>query len=124
MWTCRPSMMFSSTVMCRNSSMFWNVRAMPRRAIVPGLVRTRLRSPRFPLWKTISPTWGRYRPLMQLRRLVFPAPLGPMMAWMSPWETLKVTPSRARTPPNRSVMSLISICTAPAWSVLPFRLCR
>jgi DNA-binding transcriptional ArsR family regulator len=71
-----------------------------------------------PIW------WGNQSSLMQLSRLVFPAPFGPMMAWMSPWETLKVTPSRARTPPNRSVTSRISICTSPGWSVLPFRLCR
>ena len=51
---------------------------------------------------------------MQLSRLVLPAPLGPMMAWMSPWATLKLTPSSARTPPNRRVMSVISSWSSPA----------
>ena len=36
MCTCRPSIRFSSTVMCRNSSMFWNERATPQRAIRLG----------------------------------------------------------------------------------------
>ena len=37
---------------------------------------------------------------MQFRRLVLPAPLGPMMAWMSPWRTVRLTSFRARTPPK------------------------
>ena len=36
MWMCRPSMRFSSTVRCEKSSMFWNERATPSRAIRCG----------------------------------------------------------------------------------------
>jgi hypothetical protein len=37
---------------------------------------------------------------MQLRMLVFPAPLGPMTATISPSLTSKLTPERAETPPK------------------------
>src|SRR5512133_3131623 len=39
---------------------------------------------------------------MQLRRLVFPAPFGPMIPVMEPRCTARSTPARARTPPNES----------------------
>ena len=37
MWMCRPSIRLSITVMPLNSSMFWNERAMPRRARRAGV---------------------------------------------------------------------------------------
>src|SRR5262245_55346502 len=39
-------------------------------------------------------------PLMQLKMLVLPAPLGPMMAKKSPAATSRLTPARATTPPK------------------------
>src|SRR5262249_37279520 len=39
-------------------------------------------------------------PLMQLKMLVLPAPLGPMMAWNSPAVTSRLTPASAATPPK------------------------
>src|SRR2546422_10022593 len=39
-------------------------------------------------------------PLMQLKMLVLPAPLGPMMAKKSSALTSRVTPARAATPPK------------------------
>ena len=41
-------------------------------------------------------------PLMQLKMLVLPAPLGPMMAKKSPALTSRLTPARAATPPKLS----------------------
>jgi len=40
---------------------------------------------------------------MQLRSVVLPAPLGPMMPRISPSRQLKLMPSRAATPPKRLV---------------------
>src|SRR5712691_11209760 len=42
---------------------------------------------------------------MQFRRLVFPAPLGPMSAWMVRGATSKLTPDRAASPPNERLRS-------------------
>src|SRR5690606_11726313 len=46
------------------------------------------------------PVSGRYLPERMLNRVVFPAPLGPMMARSSPRGTCEDTPSTARTPPK------------------------
>ncbi len=61
-------------VMREKSSMFWKVRAIPCWAIRWGL-RPVISSP----LKRICPAVGRYSPLMQLKIVVLPAPLGPMM---------------------------------------------
>jgi len=42
-------------------------------------------------------------PLMRLKSVVFPAPLGPMMMRRSPAATVRVTRFAAVTPPNRLV---------------------
>ena len=52
MW--RPDRRFSSTVMWANSSMFWNVRAMPRSAVWLGLRPISERP-----FHVIFPCWGR-----------------------------------------------------------------
>jgi len=44
---------------------------------------------------------------MQLKIEVFPAPLGPMIAWMLPFSTLIETPLIAFTPPKERLMSSI-----------------
>ena len=41
---------------------------------------------------------------MQLKRVLFPAPLGPMMLRISPSFTVKETSSTAVNPPNRFVI--------------------
>src|SRR5258708_23999606 len=56
--------------------------------------------------------------------LVLPAPFGPMMAWIEPLATAKLTSSRAVTPPRRSVTFLTSSCgggpgTTIGWVLLP-----
>ena len=48
---------------------------------------------------------------MQLRRLVLPAPFGPMTARSSPGRTESETSESAASPPKRSVRW--SICKAP-----------
>src|SRR5207244_9496015 len=46
--------------------------------------------------------------LTALKRVVLPAPLGPMMPWISLASTLSETPSSASTPPKRTVRSATS----------------
>ncbi len=50
--------------------------------------------------RVISPSVGASSPLMRLNNVVFPAPLGPMMARRSPGSTRRLTWSTARRPPN------------------------
>src|SRR3546814_3759427 len=50
--------------------------------------------------RRMEPCWGWYTPLRQLKIEVLPAPLGPMMAKISPGLTSKVTSSSARKPPK------------------------
>lgn len=44
-----------------------------------------------------APASGFRWPVMQLKSVVFPEPLGPMMPWMVPAATARPTPSRARS---------------------------
>ena len=44
---------------------------------------------------------GSYTRVMQLKTVVLPAPLGPMIEKISPFSTEKETPSSARIPPKR-----------------------
>ena len=64
---------FCSTLMERNSRMFWNVRAMPRDAMRAGLQP--LTSS--PSNSTLPPS-GRYTPVTTLNTVVLPAPFGPI----------------------------------------------
>src|SRR4030043_1799261 len=50
---------------------------------------------------------------MQLKILVLPAPLGPMMAKISPFSTLKLTEDRAFSPPKLKERSATSSCAIP-----------
>src|SRR5262249_49982461 len=75
---------------------FWNVRAMPRPTI--RYAGTFSRS-----WpsKTTEPPSGRYRRVMTLKSVVFPAPFGPMRPEIAPSSRSSETSSSARMPPNR-----------------------
>src|SRR6266540_274430 len=101
----RPSMRLSTTVMPRKSAMFWNVRATPSAAICGGRkwVMT------FPS-RTMRPCSGWNTPLMQLRRVVLPAPLGPITDRISPGRTSRLTRATAWTPPKCLETSAISSC--------------
>ena len=71
--TWRPTITFSSAVMSGNSRMFWNVRAMPASATLCtadgeyGLPAS-----------SKVPESGAYRPVITLKKVVLPAPLGPI----------------------------------------------
>src|SRR5258705_8785296 len=52
------------------------------------------------------PLPGEQKPESTLRREVFPAPFGPITAWMRCGFTVRVTPANAATPPNPRFPSL------------------
>ncbi len=78
----------------------WKDRPMPSRvrAAAPRLVMSR------PL-NRIRPSVGRYCPLSRLKKVVLPAPLGPMMDLSVNGATSRVTWSTATWPPKRMVRS-------------------
>src|SRR5512145_36436 len=51
----------------------------------------------------MRPPEGRITPVRQLKNVDLPAPLGPMMARISPRRTVRLTPFNAVRPPNRTV---------------------
>src|SRR5207244_2522814 len=104
-----PIAVFSRTVMEGKGRTIWNVRPIPRRAIrYGGMPLIDASSHR------MSPASGRVSPLMQLSRVVLPAPLGPMTPSTWPGSTVKVTPARALTPPNRLLISRTASRLMPA----------
>src|SRR5258708_19257316 len=54
------------------------------------------------------PALGRYTRVMTLKRVVLPAPFGPINATTSPASTVKETRSSATTPPKRTLSSRTS----------------
>src|SRR5581483_263662 len=76
----------------------WYERAIPAREIRFG-GRPAMSCPS----KTMRPAVGRRTPVRQLKNVDLPAPLGPMIARISPGTALKFTPLSAVRPPNRTV---------------------
>src|SRR5918992_1336627 len=74
----------------------WNERARPRRARF-GADSAVMSSPA----KRILPESGRSMPASWPMKVVLPAPLGPITAWVSPSRTSKSMPSLARSAPKR-----------------------
>ena len=103
-----PTITFSRTVSAGNSARFWNVRAMPMRAILYGGSASRS-CPSKVMW----PSVGWYRRLTQLNSVVLPAPLGPISAQICPSSMTKLSPSSATTPPKRTPTSSISSRATP-----------
>src|SRR6267142_631267 len=91
-----PTSTFWSTVYSRNSAVAWNVRAMPRRQISDGRspeIRSRL--------KRISPAVRGMTPVIRLKAVLLPAPLGPMRPWIEPGATVMERSATACRPPKR-----------------------
>src|SRR5882724_11739071 len=91
-----PTSTFWSTVYSRNSAVAWNVRAMPRRQISDGRsaeIRSRL--------KRTSPAVSGMTPVIRLKTVLFPAPLGPMRPWIEPGTIVIDRSATAISPPNR-----------------------
>ena len=90
-----PTITFSSTLSAGKSARFWNVRAMPMRAIREAGIDSR-----FLPSNTIAPLVGRYRRLTQLNSVVLPAPLGPISAQIWPASIVNDRSASATMPPN------------------------
>ena len=68
-----PTRTFSSAVICGKRRMFWKVRPIPAFVIVcGGLPVTSWPS------KMTAPAVGLYRPVSMLKKVVLPAPFGPI----------------------------------------------
>src|SRR5262245_33583461 len=89
---------FSKTVNEWKSVPRWKARTTPRREITWGgrLVMS---------WslKVTDPASAGKNPVTTLKKLDFPAPLGPMIAWSRPGCTSRSTPSTARSEPKALV---------------------
>ena len=83
------------TVMEWKVAATWKVRPTPRRQIARGF-RPAMSSPS----NRIAPLSGASWPLIMLKQVDLPAPLGPIMARNSPRPISKLTPSTACTPPK------------------------
>ena len=84
----------SSTVCFSNTVGFWNFLPMPRLAISVSSCLVRSYSPS----KKTSPESGRVLPVMMSSIVVLPAPLGPMMARISPLPSASDRLFSARNP--------------------------
>src|SRR4029453_3491252 len=62
----------------------------------------------------MRPEVGRMTPVRQLKKVLFPAPFGPMMARISPFATSKLTRLSAVSPPKRTVRSSVRSTGVPA----------
>ncbi len=102
-WRLGTSIRFSRTVIRFSSRGIWKVRTTPCRKISCGGSR----SIRFP-WKYICPSVHGPKPVIRLKRVVFPAPLGPINPVIVPGWTLNEQPLTARTPPKSFSTFLIS----------------
>src|SRR5262245_4282171 len=87
----------------------WNERPIPRRQRSCGAIPVMSCS-----LKITRPVSGRRCPVMRLKSVVFPAPLGPMMALIDPAGTVKLTPPTAWKPSKLFRRSRTSSIGAPS----------
>ena len=94
--------MLSKTVWLSKTVGFWNLRPMPSAAISVSSSRVRLYKPS----NIASPASGRVLPVTTSIIVVLPAPLGPMMARISPGSIAKDRLLSALKPSNDTVTPL------------------
>ncbi len=78
-WCLAPSRMLSITVMRLRALVSWKVRTMPIRASLYGAVPA--------TWRSLNvqvPSSASSNPVIRLKNVVLPAPLGPMRAVIAP----------------------------------------
>ncbi len=98
---CAPSSMLSSTVSRDSALVSWKVRTMPARATLCGAAPLRASCRR----SATSPASGWSNPVSRLKKVVLPAPLGPIRAVMAPRWISRWSTSTAVRPPKRRTMS-------------------
>src|ERR1700704_2854765 len=115
-WACTASATLSRAVNSRSTAVIWKERANPSRTL--ACVGRRVTS-RPAKW--MVPESGLRLPVSWLTKVVLPAPLGPIRAWISPGRTSIETESVAKRPPKRlirrSVESSGSAMTSPEQGV-------
>src|SRR5712691_317110 len=100
---------FSSVVALGSMLVIWYDRAIPLREIRSG--DSPVMSP--PL-NRIWPDDGRRTPVRQLKKVLLPAPFGPMIARISPGATARLTLLSARNPPKRTARPSVARIGAAA----------
>src|SRR5712691_13409467 len=107
---------FWNTVSLGKMFVRWNERPTPRRQTSWG-ARPVMSRPS----KRTAPASGRTCPVMRLKRVVLPAPFGPMIAVTWPAATVRLTPPTASKPPNALWRSRTSSTAEPPPCALPER---
>src|SRR5688572_11863455 len=99
---------FSNTVSLGKMFVRWNERPIPSRQTSCGAMPVMSRPSR-----STEPVSARRWPVMRLKNVVLPAPLGPMMAAICPRATPRLTPPTAWKPSNDLRMSRTSSTARP-----------
>src|SRR4029450_14005784 len=97
-WACTASDTLSRAVNSRSPEVIWKERASPSRTRACMGRRVMSRPA-----KRMVPVSGRRLPVSWLTKVVLPAPLGPIRAWISPGRTSIETLSVAIRPPKRLI---------------------
>ena len=98
-WFWAPSIMLSITVIRLSALVSWKVRTMPDLATLDAEVRSRV-APSKPQCAPWPADDGRSKPVIRLKNVVLPAPLGPISAVMIPRCTSRWSTSTAVMPPK------------------------
>src|SRR5687768_16951225 len=98
----------SNTVSLGKMFVRWNDRPIPSRHTSCGAIPVMSRPSR-----ATEPASARRWPVMRLKNVVLPAPLGPMMAAICPRATPRLTPPTAAKPSNDLRMSRTSSTARP-----------
>ena len=125
LWAMKAAWMFSNTVSLGKMLVRWNERAMPMPQILCGATPVMSRSS-----SNTSPLSGCRCPVMRLKRVDLPAPLGPITAVMRFFSTLRLT-SLVATKPENALRKLLALehqarppardrdARGPAWRTAP-----
>src|SRR3954447_21766569 len=101
--------MLSMTVMALSALVSWKVRTMPDRATLEADVLS-IVLPSNSQWAPLPAVVGLSKPVIRLKNVVLPAPLGPISAVMRPRCTSRCCTSTAVMPPNcRTMLSTTRI---------------
>ena len=113
-WQTNAAWTFSYTVSRGKMFVRWNDRPIPSRQRSCGAMPVTSRS-----LKTTCPPSGTRCPVIRLKSVVLPAPLGPMMALIEPLGTVKETPSTAWKPSKLFRTSRTSSTGGPPGQTVP-----
>ena len=109
---CWPTITFSTADIVANRRMFWNVRATPSAVILSGRIPVMSLPP-----KEMRPPVGLYSPVSMLKKVVLPAPLGPMIETIERGGMEKSTSLTATRPPK--ALTTWSAVSSPGVAPLP-----